>query len=46
MNPVEKLQEAVAEAIEEFSEFTLSKPVKNIDGSLYIDIYGKLRIFP
>lgn len=34
MNPVEKLQETVAEAIEEFSEFTLSKPVKNIDGSL------------
>ena len=34
MNPVEKLQETVAEMKEAMSEYTLSKPVKNIDGSL------------
>ena len=41
MNPVEKLQETVAEMKEAMSEYTLSKPVKNIDGSLVEKVYIK-----
>lgn len=38
MEAIEKLQEAVAEAAEEYSKYVLSKPVKNIDGSLVNEV--------
>ena len=41
MDAIQKLQETVAEAKEVMSEYTLSKPVKNIDGSLVEKVYIK-----
>lgn len=38
MEAFEKLQESVAAAAEEYSKYVLSKPVKNIDGSLVNEV--------
>ena len=38
MEAFEKMQEAVAAAAEEYSKYVLSKPVKNIDGSLVNEV--------
>lgn len=38
MEAFEKIQEAVAAAAEEYSKYVLSKPVKNIDGSLVNEV--------